>query len=40
MINYIHGHWGGKILAYGSLEDIINSENSLTRKYLAEKKIL
>ena len=28
---------GGKILASGTLEDIVNSKNSLTGKYLAEK---
>ena len=31
---------GGEILACGSLEDIINSKNSLTGKYLAEKELL
>ena len=30
-------YWGGDILASGSLKDVINTENSLTGKYLAEK---
>ena len=29
----------GEILACGSLEDIINSQNSLTGKYLAQKEL-
>ena len=31
---------GGEILACGALDDIINSKNSLTGKYLAEKDLL
>lgn len=31
---------GGEVLARGSLEDIIQSENSLTGKYLAEKNLI
>ena len=30
---------GGEILSSGSLEDILNSKNSLTGKYLAEKRL-
>ncbi|MBR2558145.1 MAG: hypothetical protein IKE95_07260 [Methanobrevibacter sp.] len=30
---------GGEILARGSLEDIMNSKNSLTGKYLIEKEL-
>ena len=34
------GFKGGEILASGSLEDIVNSKNSLTGKYLYEKRLL
>ena len=30
-------NWGGDILASGSLNEIVNSKDSLTGKYLAEK---
>lgn len=33
-------YWGGEILAYGTLKDIINSKKSLTGKYLFEKELL
>ena len=31
---------GGDLLAFGSINDIIGSRNSLTGKYLVEKKFL